>query len=119
MDAMDIGLSEQGKKEFENMIKNAAEKISVSFKNAMADECAEWVNWVDTDSWSNFRNQLRTAMEYDYSTIREEDHTWSKEVRALILKENRELLVCSLNRDNLDKIKELEDTINCMNRNRF
>lgn len=115
MDICDIELGEKGKKEFGEMIAYAKKAVVSAMVNEFDDNCTKWVDWIESDSWSNYRDQLKHALEYDYASILEQDSYWAKNVRKLILKEHKEELLACLNLDLITQIETLQKDLNYAN----
>lgn len=67
------------------------------------------VPWVESDSWSNYRNSIINSLT-DYSSLSRNEkhsHIW-KTIRKKILDENREEIINDLNQDFLEEIEELK-----------
>jgi hypothetical protein len=87
------------KKVIENATTEIFDKIYVDF-----------VPWIASDSWGNFRMQIVDAI-CNYNQLREFSRWDAKKVRNRIFSEYKEEIVEDLNQDNLEKIKELEEEI--------
>lgn len=65
---------------------------------------------IESDSWQNYRNDLRSAFAHDYAKpewLRDE-HLWAREFRAMIVKEHPEALLDGLNKDLLKQVEDLK-----------
>ena len=104
-------------------VKHDAEKLQKDsqefmdkFRSRMKDIADEtlgelYVNilpYVDTDSWTNYREALRIDLEHEYK-FRKFKEPWATNLRRAIFVENREELSNLISDDILKRIKHLED----------
>lgn len=100
-------LTEQGKIEAQRIMDSFKPKLSKLMDEVMGDLYADVSYYVESDHWSNYRNELmdgfkgykkgRNAYPYDF-----------KELRQAIYENNKEEIVKDLNQDLLKEIEDLE-----------
>ena len=100
-------LPEGAKKEFQELIDNAKEKIKESAEQAISELYCDVGTHIETDAWTNFRNTLISGLKgypsylkYDFKKIREE-----------ILKENRAEIIKDLNQDLVEEVEFLKNQL--------
>lgn len=64
--------------------------------------------YVETDSWTNYRESLRTELEHEYKYTKFKND-WAVNFRRAVFVENREEISKLISADILKRIKELED----------
>jgi len=103
-------LSEEGEKEAQKIIDIFKEKLKKVADETIKDFYCDVVNYIESDSWSNFRNEIMEGFKnYDNRKIQAEYNF--KEIRQTILKEYRADIINDLNQDMIEEIKSLKSTI--------
>lgn len=100
-------LSEEGKQE--------AQALLNSFRTAMLKVCEEALStlytdvaiYIETDSWTNFRNQLLSGLQ-NYGNRKVQAEYDFKTIRQAILKEHRSDIISDLNEDMVSEIESLK-----------
>lgn len=100
----------------EEKLQEEAQAFIDKFRKRMKDIADEtlgelYVNvmpYIDTDTWINYREALRSELEheYKYSRFKEE---WAVNFRRAVFVENREEISKLIEQDVLKRIKHLED----------
>lgn len=101
-------LSEQGLREFEAVLDTFKKRMVSAVNEAIDGVYVELPMWIETDSWSNLRMHILGGFN-DYTRYR--GMYDFKQLRALILRDHREEIIDDLNKDHLERIKELEDQL--------
>lgn len=97
-------LSPEGEKEFEHYIQLAKDRMRDACDEILGEIYIHLPEWIETDSWVNFRNASFDAIR-DYSKL----NRWNaQKIRESILANHREQIIADLNQDSLDRIKQLE-----------
>lgn len=114
-------LTEQGKEEAQLLMSSFKVKAKEVLENLIDDYCGrfycEIVPEIGSDSWQNFRNKVMDGYkDYRNKEIRNYDF---KEIRQKLYKENKAEIDKDLNQDNLDKIKDLERTIEILQQRHY
>ena len=107
-------LSEKGMAEFEAYIEIAKSKIKKSCDEALSDIYTNLPEWIESDSWLNFRNKIINSL-MDYSNLNEWDQ---RKIRESILKNHYNQVVSELNKDLLSEIEILKSRISIMEKYR-
>ena len=107
-------LSETGKVEAQKVIDkfkaDLIESQNNAIEKAMSDFYCDVLPFIESDSWSNFRNQVMAGYKnYNNRTIQAE-HDF-KTIRQEILKEHREDIIKDLNQDLVEEVESLKRTI--------
>lgn len=103
-------LSEEGKKEAQQIIDGFKEKMKKVVDEIIGDAYCDVVNYIESDSWSNFRNQIMDGFK-DYDNRKITAKYDFKEIRQSILKHHREEIIKDLDQDNLKEIDDLKNRI--------
>jgi len=103
-DEMYPDLPEQAKKEYQELIDNAKDKIKEVAEKAISDLYCDVGTHIETDSWTNFRNTLINGIK-GYPSYLKHDF---KKIREEIFKENREEIIKDLNQDLVDEVESLK-----------
>lgn len=99
----------------DKLAKEAQEYIDV-FRLRMKDIADETLGelyckiipYVDTDTWTNYREALRIELEHEYMFSKFKQ-PWATNFRRAVFVENREEISKLISEDILKRIKELED----------
>lgn len=113
MSEYDVTLPEKGIEEMKALIESFKESAMDSLKKALSDVYTEIGPHIETDSWMNYREQLRMALA-DGRAWAETDNYWAERVRTRIFTEHKTELVKLINFDLHKKIVELERQIEQM-----
>ena len=108
-------LTEKGKKEADQWLQTFREKMKKVAEEVISETYTSCVNYVESDSWSNFRNELldgfrnygnrKIHAEYDFAKI-----------RAEIYKQFRDEIIIDLNQDLVKENEYLKERIEQMER---
>lgn len=111
-------LKEKVDKDAEEIYKNFCTKLRKVCDEVLGDFEVNCITYLESDAWSNYREAIRIEMshEYKYSTFKDE---WAKNLRRAILVENKEELVPLLNKDLVERCKQLEDQVKEYERFRY
>lgn len=106
-------LTEQGKEEAQLLMSSFKVKAKEVLENLIDDYCGrfycEIAPEIESDSWQNFRNKVMDGYK-DYGNKELKPYDF-KDIRQQLYKENKAEIDKDLNQDNLDKIRDLEQTI--------
>ena len=103
-------LTEAGEKEAQAVIDRFKESMKKVADEAIADLYCDVANYIESDSWTNFRNEIMEGFKnYDNRKIQGEYDF--KEIRQAILKNHREDIIDDLNQDMLKEIDDLNKHI--------
>ena len=103
-------LSEEGKKEAQQLIDNFKANIAKVAEDVIANLYCDIVSDIESDSWQNFRLQIMDG--YKNYNNRKIQNRWDfKEIRQQIFKEFREDIISDLNQDVLEENENLKKQI--------
>lgn len=105
--------------------KQAAQDLMDKFKSNLLKICEETIgelycdvaNYIETDSWMNFRNELLDGMR-NYNNRKIHAQYDFEKIRQAILKEHRDDIIADLNQDLLAEIDSLKQQITWMQESR-
>lgn len=100
-------LSEQGKLEAEAVVMRFKDKFKRAAEEALGEIYVEIPNYIESDSWTNFRNNVLDAFR-DYSNRKLQGSYDFKLIRQQIFADFREEILKDLDQDNLERIRTLE-----------
>lgn len=84
--------------------------------NAMSSIVAEYLPFIETDAWANYRQYLKSMVEREYMEnahqARLSDQVWARDIRSRIYNENKEELTQGLVADLKEEIAELKEQLN-------
>ena len=101
-------LTEHGEKEAQRIMDSFKPKILALVSELMDDLYSEVSMYVESDHWSNYRNELLDGFKGYNSESHEHDF---KELRQAIYTNNKEAIDKDLNQDLLKEIEDLKATI--------
>lgn len=104
----DPRLIEPAATELESLIKEVKTRLLSEIEKGVSTIYTDLGAYVESDAWQNYRNDPKHQLAYDNDVLKD-DYGWARNVRLKILQENLAELVEFLNKDLLDRIKELED----------
>lgn len=105
--------------ELMNKFKAQAKKMLTSLlDDYMSEFYIDILPEIETDSWQNYRNTMMEGFQ-NYNNRHAHNRFDFKEIRQQIYNDFREDIIKDLNQDNLDKIAELEKSIEYLQQNRF
>ena len=106
-------LTEEGKREADLWLQKFCDKMKKVAEEVVSETYSSCVEYIESDSWSNFRNELldgfknynnrKIQAEYDFSAI-----------RAEIYKQFRDEIIVDLNQDLVKENEELKERIKYM-----
>lgn len=116
-------LNEKGNEEAIKLIESFKKEISKAADEVISDLYCEIMPHIESDSWSNYRNDLMNGLQ-DYNHRKLQAPHDFKKIRQQIYKDFREDIIPDLNRDMVKEIEELKADIERMKkweieRNRF
>lgn len=105
--------------ELDDSGKQAAQKLIEDFKihlqkaadDAIGDLYTDIVPWIESDSWTNMRNQLIAALS-NYPAAKEYDKSYWVRIRKKIFEEHRNEINNDIILDLLKEIEELKERLN-------
>lgn len=100
-------LSEEGNEQAEKIIEKFKADLSKVAEEAITTLYADIPLYIETDSWSNFRNQIMSGFK-DYNNRHIQNKYDFAEIRQSILKNHREDIIADLNQDLLLEIESLK-----------
>lgn len=108
-------LSKEGRKEAQVLIDKFKEELIKVASRAIRDLYTDIVGYIETDSWTNFRNEMMHGFK-DYHNTKIHAKYDFRDIRDQMFKENREEIINDLNQDLIKKIADLEGTIEILRR---
>lgn len=108
-------LNEQGLKEVELVIAGIKARVTKEIENSMSDIFVKIHDYIDTDSWMNYRESIRQAMRSELVKNTLTDR-FAKDVRNQIFKEHKDELTDALNKDLVNEVERLKETIEIISR---
>ena len=110
-------LSEEGAKEAQALVTDFKRVLRKAAEDAIGDLCCHVAPYIETDSWTNFRNELMDGFRtYDNRKIQAAYDF--REIRQAILKHHREDIIDDLNADMVEEIAKLKEHIEWLTRDR-
>jgi hypothetical protein len=103
-------LSEEGKKEAQQLIENFKVNLTKAAEDVISTLYCGIVNDIESDSWSNFRNQIMCGFK-NYENIKIQNRWDFKEIRQQIFKEFKTDIIPELNQDILEENENLKKQI--------
>lgn len=100
-------LSEIGQQEAQKLIDAFKEQLIKVATEAIGDLYCDVPSYIESDSWSNFRNELMAGFQ-NYQTSKVQSSYDFKKIRAEIFKEFREEIIKDLDQDILQQNQELK-----------
>jgi len=110
-------LSEEGEKESQIIIDAFKEKLKAAAEDAIGELYCDVVPHIESDSWTNYRNDLMDGFSNYGNRLIQGEHDFAK-IRASILKNHHEEIISDLNQDMLKEIERLKEEIEFVT-NRF
>lgn len=100
---------EKLQKESQEIMDGFRKKIKDVIDECLGDLYVNIMPYVETDTWTNYREALRLELEheYKYSKFKSE---WARNFRRAVFVENRDEMIPLLEKDMYDRLKSLEDT---------
>ncbi len=116
-------LSEKGNEEAIKLIESFKNDISKAADEVIGELYCHIMPHIETDSWSNFRNDLMDGLQ-DYNSRKLQAPYDFKKIRQQIYKDFREDIIPDLNQDMVKEIEDLKSEVERMrqwemDRNRF
>ena len=100
-------LNEPGEEEAQALVDKFKSKLKEAADEVIGTLYCDVVTYIETDSWSNFRNQIMEGFKnYDNRKIQNEYDF--KKIRAGIYKEYRDDIIADLNQDLLKEVETLK-----------
>lgn len=103
-------LSEKAAEEAQQLIDSFKDSMRKAAQEVLSTLYCDVVFYIESDSWSNFRNQLMDGLR-NYGNSKIQSEFDFKEIRQQILKEFRSDIITDLNQDNVEEIKKLKSQI--------
>ena len=100
-------LSIEGQIEAQTLIDKFKESIKKSAEQAIGDLYCDVALYIESDSWSNFRNQLMDGFK-NYNNRKIQSKYDFKDIRQAILEEYKEEILKDLNQDLIEEIEKLK-----------
>lgn len=101
-------LSEIGKQETEAIFIKYKKRLKDVMEECLGELYVDIADHIESDSWINFRNTLMNGFR-DYSNRKVQGEYNFKEIRTEIYNQFREEIIKDLDKDNLQKIEELQE----------
>jgi len=102
-------LTTEGKLEAEALIEDFKNKIKRAADEAVSGLYVNVMGYIESDSWSNFRNQIMAGFKnYNNKILAKYDF---KEIRKEIYKEFKDDIIKDLNQDLIEENNSLKETI--------
>ena len=106
-------LNEPGEEEAQDLVDRFKLKLKEAADEVIGTLYCDVATYIETDSWSNFRNQIMDGFK-NYDNRKIQNGYDFKKIRAEIYKEYREDIIADLNQDLLEENealkKDLEQT---------
>lgn len=83
-------------------------QMSSIVQNTLGEAYANLLPYIETDAWTNYREELRIELEREYKFSRFKQE-WAVNFRRAVFVENREEISKLIEQDILKRIKHLED----------
>lgn len=106
-------LSEQGKLEAQEFIENLKSKVRKVVSDAIGDLYVDIPDYIESDSWTNYRNTLLSQM-CDYRNAWGPYRHDYQKIRQAIYKQFKEEINKDLNKDLLEEVESLKKQIEWM-----
>ena len=106
-------LSEAGQEEAQKLVDSFKENLKKVADEAIRELYCNVATYIETDSWTNFRNDLLDGFR-DYKNRKIHAEYDFKKIRAAIYKEYREEIIKDLNQDMVKEIEDLKKQIKFM-----
>lgn len=107
-------LKEAGQEEAQALVDKFKEQLKEAANEAIGNLYCEVATHIESDSWTNFRNQIMEGFKnYDNRKIQGEYDF--KKIREEIYKEFRDDIISDLNQDMVKEIESLKKQIEQMN----
>ena len=103
-------LSEAGSQEAVELIEDFKKKLISAAEEAISNLYCDIVPHIESDSWTNYRNDLMSGFG-NYGNRKIQAKHDFKAIRTQIYIEFRDDIIADLNQDHLEKIKELEESL--------
>lgn len=103
-------LPEEAKKEAQALIDDFKKQIADVAKEVIGKFYCDVATYIETDSWTNFRNEIMDGMK-DYNNRKIQGAHDFKEIRQAILKHHRADIIADLNQDMVSEIDSLKERI--------
>jgi len=103
-------LADPGAKEAVELIEDFKKKLVSAAEEAISNLYCDIVPHIESDSWMNYRNDLMSGFR-NYGNRKIQGQHDFKAIRAQIYIEFRDDIIADLNQDHLEKIKELEKSL--------
>ena len=103
-------LTEAAQKEAQILIEKFKEKLKFAADETISEFYCNMMPFIESDSWTNFRNSIMDGFR-NYNNRKIEGEYDFKKIRQQILKEHRDDLVKDLDKDMIEEIKQLKETI--------
>jgi len=111
-------LSEEAQKEAQELLELFKTRMKKVADEVIGDLYADVVPYIESDSWSNFRNELLAGFQ-DYSNSKIQGQYDFSKIRQAIYRLHRDEIVADLNQDLVEEVKRLKEEIERMERTRF
>ena len=103
-------LSEEGKQEAQALIDVFKEKLMKAAKEAISNLYCDAADFIESDSWSNFRNTIIAGYQNYGNRHRQGEWDFAK-IRTEIFKQFRDEIIPELNQDLVKENEELRKDI--------
>lgn len=99
-------LTEAGKQEAVELIESFKVALKKAAEEVISDLHCDIVPYIESDSWTNFRNELMSGLT-NYPNRRIQGEYDFEKIRQQIFEDFREEIIKDLDQDNLKRIEEL------------
>jgi hypothetical protein len=99
-------LSEEGIKEATILIEAFKVAMKAVATEALDELYMDIVPHIESDAWSNYRNEIMDGFRDYGNALTCNEHNFKK-IRAKIFEEHKDAIIRDLNKDLVDKVKEL------------
>ena len=103
-------LSEDGKREAQELVEQFKKQLAKAAEEAIFDLYTNIVVYIESDSWTNFRNKLMDGFK-DYNNRKIQGDYDFREIRKQIYKDYKDEIIKDLDQDNLKIIESLQTEI--------
>lgn len=100
-------LSEEGKQEAQRLIDHFKSAMKKASDEVISDLYVDAACWIESDSWTNFRNELMSGLKDYQGASQKYPHDY-KRVREVMLRDYREHIIADINQDLLGEVERLK-----------
>lgn len=103
-------LPKAGQLEAQALVNRFKDELVKIAENAIGDLYCNIVPYIESDSWTNYRNELMDGFQ-NYNNSKIQGEYDFKKIRQTILEEHREAIISDLNQDMVEEIAKLKEQV--------